>query len=200
MRLEAGHTMNLQDQVKMWATPISRDWKDGDTTTQNVPENGILGRQAANWSTPRASDGEKGAPNQSFGGGSVPLAAQTQNWNTPSVADTEGGRTSRSGDRIGEPLLNTQAEQVSLRSILLDQPISTVGEESSKIRRSLSPLFVEWLMGWPRGWTSLVLTPPGSSACACSETELYHFKQRMRFALWQLALPEDQPVQQSLFV
>src|SRR3546814_6550303 len=36
----------------------------------------------------------------------------------------------------------------------LDLTISTVGEAHSRPRRSLNPLFVEWLMGWPPGWRS----------------------------------------------
>lgn len=238
---------DLQEAAENWGAPTARDWKDGGADLTNVPENGLLGRQAANWptpttmltgdrtapevfdarqrkmkerhkgntgngcgpdlamvartwSTPVATDGEKGGPNQArTAGGMPPLPAQAQNWSTPSVADTTGSRKSRSGDRSDEPLLNGQAEIVSLRTLLPDRPISTVGEESSHIRRSLNPLFVEWLMGWPRGWTSQALMPPASSGSACSETALSLWKQRMRSALLQLGLPDDPPVQQSLF-
>lgn len=256
------HKGRLEDAVSMWGTPTARDWKDGDTSQMNVPENGLLGRMAANWptprakedgeyqyskgdktkpvptlsgaaqnwttpaasdgqrggkiteamsgtsltqqvatiwSTPRASDREKGGPNQAFGAGGVPLPAQVSQWSTPSVADTTGSRKTRSGARSDEPLLNGQAEIASLRSILPDHPISTVGEESSHIRRTLNPLFVEWLMGWPPGWTSLALTPPASNGCACSATALCRFKLHMRSALSQLGLPGDAPVQHDLF-
>lgn len=138
----------------------------------------------------------KGGPNQSFGAGGIPLPEQAQQWSTPSVADTTGSRKTRSGDRSNEQLLNGQAETVSLASILPDHPISTVGEQSSHIRRSLNPLFVEWLMGWPRGWTSLALMRPGSNAFACLEMELSVFKQRMRSALLQLGLPPEAPQEQ----
>lgn len=219
----------LETAVAMWGTPTARDWKDGGADLTNVPENGLLGRMAANWSTPRATDGEKGGPHQNFGAGGTPLPAQAQqwptprakedgeyqysrgdktkpvptlsgaaqNWSTPSVADTTGSRKTRSGDRSDEQLLNGQTETVSS---LLDRPISTVGEESSHIRRSLNPLFVEWLMGWLRGWTSLALMPPASNGCACSVTELSLWKQRMRSELLRIGLPGDQPVQQRLFV
>lgn len=86
--------------------------------------------------------------------------------------------------------------QASLASSLPDHPISTVGEESSKIRRTLNPLFVEWLMGWPPGWTSQALTPPASNACACSAMALSAFKRRMRSALLALGLPPAAPPQQ----
>jgi hypothetical protein len=31
--------------VKEWATPTTRDWKDGDCRAANVETNGLLGRQ-----------------------------------------------------------------------------------------------------------------------------------------------------------
>jgi len=147
---------------------------------------GDLQSAALTWSTPRASDGEKGGPNQSFGAGGVPLVAQAAQWSTPSVADVTGGRTSRSGDRKGELLLNSQARLVSSRPAPeTPQP----GETPSPERRTLNPLFVEWLMGWPTGWT----------ASECSATELYLWRQRMRSALWRLDFHDAPPAQLTLF-
>ncbi len=217
-------------QASARPTPTSRDWKDTGNL-ENVPENSLLGRVAANWSTPRASDGEKGGPNQSFGAGGIPLSAQAQQWRTPTSSEEKRGdspdwtpdaqagehslprqatqwQTSRAhevgdyqysrGDKT-KPVL-TLTGQASLASSLPDQPISTVGEESSHIRRSLSPRFVEWLMAWPLGWTSLALTPPASSGSDFLEMELSVFKQRMRSALSQLASPSAAPsVQLGLF-
>jgi len=42
--------LDQQARSEQWATPIERDWKDGDARTQNVPTNGILGRQASRFS------------------------------------------------------------------------------------------------------------------------------------------------------
>ncbi|OHV81639.1 hypothetical protein LCM4573_21390 [Rhizobium sp. LCM 4573] len=130
------------------------------------------------------------------GGQSSPPAIEQQAealmWSTPSVADVQGGRKSRSGDRDNELLMNGQADQLCSH---LDLTTSTVGEAHSRPRRSLNPLFVEWLMGWPPGWTLAAWTD-----FACSETELSHFKQRMRSALLQLGLPrEAPPAQLALF-
>ena len=201
-RLAGGHTINLQDQN--WPTPTASDWKGSGPTLER--EDGLMRGDRLDyaterlWSTPRSTDGEKGGPNQSFGAGGMPLPAQAQAWSTPSVADTTGGRMARSGERSGELLLKGQAETVSLRSSLPDHPISTAGEESSKIRRTLNPLFVEWLMGWPPGWTSQALTPPASNACACSATALSLYRQRMQSALSGLGLPPvARPAQLSLF-
>ncbi len=161
---------------------------------ENVPENALLGRVAMNWSTPRSTDGEKGGPNMSFGAGGIPLPAQACQWMTPRVSET-GQYQYNKGNR-DDPVLTLQGqaqEMPPLRSILPDRPISTVGEESSKIRRTLNPLFVEWLMGWPPGWTCLALTPPASNGCGCSATALSAWKQRMRSELYALGLPDAAP-------
>lgn len=134
------------------------------------------------WATPRASDGEKGGPNQSFGAGGTPLPAMAAQWQTPSVADTMGSRKTRSGRRSSELLLNGQSEAVS-RSIHPDQTTSTHGAPLSNERRSLNPRFVEWMMGWPEGWTNF----------ECSGMALIRYRRRMRSALLALGLPDDPP-------
>lgn len=70
-----GMGMPLAIAAKAWPRPTTRDWKDTGNL-ENMPENFLLGRVAANWSSPRASDGEKGSPNQSFISGGTPLPAQ----------------------------------------------------------------------------------------------------------------------------
>lgn len=55
------------------------------------------------------------------------------------------------------------------------------GPQSSPERRSLNPLFVEWLMGWPIGWT----------ASEPAETAFSHWLLQMRGALLTLSLPPE---------
>lgn len=204
-RLGGGHTLNLQDQVMGFQvsarpTPTANDWK-GSGPTLKRKDGQMRGDRLDYateqiWSAPRASDAEKGGPNQSFGAGGVPLPAQSVQWSTPSVADVQGGRKSRSGDRNSELLMNGQADDLCS---LLAPTTSTDGEVHSKQRRSLNPLFVEWLMGWPPGWT-LLSAGPELTAFACSETALCVWRQRMRSALLQLGLPrEAPPAQLALF-
>lgn len=180
----------LEDVVANWPTPTTRDWKDTGNL-DNVPENGLLGRVAANWqwSTPRASDGEKGGPNQSFGAGGIPLPAQAQQWMTPRSHEVGDYQYSR-GDKT-KPVL-TLTGQASSHQVHQSR---IVGGMPSKQRRSLNPLFVEWLMGWPPGWTLLAWTD-----FACSVTALSAFKRHMRFALSQLVSPPAAPpAQHDLF-
>jgi hypothetical protein len=174
-----------------WPTPNASDGDKAPNHFSRGPSNPSLPSAAKTWATPRASDGEKGGPNQSFGAGGVPLVAQASKWSTPSVADVTGGRTSRSGDRKNELLLNSQAKSLSS---LQDLATNSVGGLPSTDRRTLNPLFVEWLMGWPPGWTLA-----GWTDFACSATELSRFKQRMRCALSHLTSHAAPPAQLSLF-
>jgi hypothetical protein len=50
------------------------------------------------------------------------------------------------------------------------------GSDTSDARRTLNPLFVEALMGWPTGWTGF----------ASVATEWCPWLQRMRYELWPL--------------
>lgn len=211
---------SLTTVAMQWTTPSAGDGQRGGTITEAMSGTSLAQQVNSLWSTPRSSDAEKGSPNQSFGAGGIPLPAQASQWPTPTSLNFDKShqpgnshsynRTmelakpisdqwqapaadsfrSRGGDRKDELGLDQQA-----RCFLPDHPISTDGEESSKIRRTLNPLFVEWLMGWPPNWTLLAL-----NACACSATELSAWKLRMRSALFSLGLPPmGRPQQLSLF-
>lgn len=180
--------VGLQNQARSWPTPTTRDHKGSGTAIERSDgklRNDMLDWVAERfWSTPRASDGEKGGPNQSFGAGGTPLPAMASQWMTP--RSHEAGQYQRSrGDKVrtGLPLTGQAFSRP-------DPETSTDGEMPSNERRSLNPLFVEWLMGWPPGWTSF----------ACSAMALSRWSQHMRCALSQLASPDPvQPVQMSLF-
>ena len=92
--------------------------------------------QPIRWPTPRANDAEKrgnfDAENPRNG-----LAGAVKLWPTPtSSLGTKGGRVTARKSREGGTLI----EAVSARS-------STTGQ--------LNPTWVEWLMGFPLGWTAL---------------------------------------------
>lgn len=122
------------------------------------------------WSTPRASDGEKGGPNMAFGAGGTPLPAQATAWRTPTAGDI---KTMRHHGNMG--LAGQATDSLSFPQ---DHPMSMGGPESSSADAStssrlyLNPLFVNWLMGWPDGWTN----------SAPAEMESYLFRQRMRLS------------------
>lgn len=204
-------------QASARPTPTANDWK-GSGPTLERKDGQMRGDRldyAAEqlWSTPRASDAEKGGPNQSFGAGGQPLPSQAAQWATPRVAVNRTSTIAMARpDSVSSLSLEQQAEilagitpiEVARSEKLLkrfglsspqDQKPGESGQTSSPERRSLNPLFVEWLMGWPPGWTLLAWTDLG-----CSATELSHWKQRMRSALLSLGLPQEAPpAQLALF-
>lgn len=183
------HGEQLANQVDQWSTPRASDGEKGGPN-QSFGAGGVpLPAQTVGWATPRVSMIKANGNPERFGGrlGQGNIEDQVVRWPTPSVADVTGGRTSRSGDRKDELLLNTMAS--ALASSLPAPETETHGLPSSPERRTLNPRFVEWLMGWPAGWTSF----------ECSATELSRFKADMRSALSQLTSHAAPPAQLSLF-
>jgi hypothetical protein len=175
--------------VKMWPAPISRDHRSGYASEDTLEENARPLNEfvVSMWRTPTASDPKRGdrpdwTPDPKAGEHS--LNRQAMLWSTPTV----NGNSNRKGssEESGDGLRTQACDRFSLP----DPTNSTTGAMSSSERRTLNPLFVEWLMGWPEGWISF----------ACWEMELFHFKQAMRFVLLQLGLPpEAPPAQLGLF-
>ena len=144
-----GYGPNLRQIATMdWPTPISRDWKTGEW---RQPTNSYLSRQAPMmaeaWATPTnrnhhppgpastQHDLGRQAPRMPMPGleSSQTNPGSPQLWRTPGQSDAEGGTMEIRPNTAGHYKLGDQ-----------------VGS-----RKRLSPLFVEWLMGTPLGWTSL---------------------------------------------
>lgn len=90
------------------------------------------------WPTVRASDGAKGGPGQKFGAGGMTLPAAVKLWPTPTARDwKESGL---------EPAAQAR------KSPCLPASVRLAGESRPG---SLSPMWTEWLMGFPIGWTEL---------------------------------------------
>ena len=146
----------LAEAAGMWATPAARAEKGGYSESALTRQDGksrmdLLDNQAIHW--------------------------QGDDWATPSVADVMGGHEKRGGARGGELLLRGQAKGFP-SSLPGDSPnehgapCSRSGQTSP---RRLNPLFVEWLMGWPLGWTEAGSPLP--------ETEWSRWWQHMRGSL-----------------
>jgi hypothetical protein len=149
----------------------------------------------AHWSTPTTKAHRKSAkamrPHAEGGESSPPgieQQAEATMWMTPR-ANEVGQYTRDNGDPDRQrPSLTGQAFSHQ------DPERSTAGETPSPERRSLNPLFVEWLMGWAPHWVRV------STSCGCSATALCRWKQHMRSALLSLASPSAAPPAQiSLF-
>lgn len=88
-------------------------------------------------------------------------------WMTPTARDYKDGSTS---------LANVPVNGLLGRQVLTTTPRGT---DISDTRRTLNPLFVETLMGWPTGWTGFDF----------AETEWSPWLRRMRCELSRLSSP-----------
>ena len=134
--------VQLVDAVKDWPTPASRDYR-----------------------TPNSQDSQDRRNAESTRGQQLPNFVEhvlPTTWGTPSTMDAKDRTYSWDGGEKGaeRPTLNGQAE--AFPSIPQARPTASSGAPSSPAGPSslrLSPEFVEWLMGWPPGWT---IQRPGS--------------------------------------
>jgi hypothetical protein len=107
-----------------YPTPTTRDWKDGATTLENTPVNGLLGRvvliMPAGYPTPRSTDGEK------------------------NVRTLDGAL--REMERKGGPQdLNQAALGMTGNSSVPTETAST---------GALNPALPRWLQGYPDTWAN----------------------------------------------
>ena len=197
----------LCHDAERWQTPGTDSFRTRGGDRVDEPGLDVQARRvaASTWSTPIQCNGER-----TSGANRTALLAR---WPTATVADSRNGRnrTSRrpTGTRHHDGVTLSDAIALS------DLPSSRRGDSCSRrglptssdgapcsppnrpwplpersLRRSLNPAFVEWLMGWPIGWT----------ACACSAEALSLYRAHMRCALSRLAPPPPAPpAQPSLF-
>lgn len=183
---------DLQTMATFWPTPMTpsggRVNSAEEVAAKGSTEKGkrtiSLESVSKYWMTPIASEAKHGSPNQKFHDGAPGLSAQAiGQWNTPTTTDHRKASPA-AADRIAAGTAHTSdlrlREQAA--SICLPFPPALTpdsnGKESSTSTRRLNPLFVEFLMGVPRGWTS----------CAPLEMASFQSWRRTHFALLQICL------------
>lgn len=180
---------SLTDAMREWSTPAA-----GLANYMEPPETfaarsealvvkgsrplGVnLGQQAQGWRSPTVRDGSgTGGADQEVRlaqGHSVGLKDQVTTWPTPRSSD---------GDKGGpHQALKGKPSLVALAHGHQGLATPTGGLESSPsapTSRRLNPDFVEWLMGWPPGWS--MPSGSGSTGFASSETESFLSRQQQR--------------------
>lgn len=159
---------NLKRDAESWASPAARSVKGGYSEEALTRQDGksrmdLLDNQAIYWQTPGAdSFRSRGGERKDEQG----LDQQARLWPTPKAsddADTAKGTSASLTD--------------AMRSFRPDPETSAPGEPSSTpaptSRRQLNPVFVEWLMGWRPGWTSLARSDSGSPETASYRCRLH---------------------------
>jgi hypothetical protein len=116
---------------------------NGELSQLEKPELDISANDGGAWPTPRAN--EPGRTTKGYGRGLAELVEGKKqlekNWPTPNAHEPRLGYQDRSKGKKGS--------QKSLTTIVVDDN----GGPAKGTR--LNPDWVEWLMGWPIGWTSL---------------------------------------------
>lgn len=114
-----------------WPTPKARDYKAPSEAgmrrkSPNLPD--IISDVVSNWPTPQARDGDQ-------------RGAQAKRYHDPARSNDLPDAVASTPQELPTPTANR-------RSGLQSHGINVV-------QGQLNPEFVEWLMWWPRGWTSL---------------------------------------------
>jgi hypothetical protein len=150
----------------LWPTPVA----DGDRSTMYAQGGMPLGVAARMWPTPTVQDSANdGGPSQ-FERNSLPLNAAVKLWPTPKRSDAERGgdperyQGSKSMNGRRSNLVDAVQRWRTPNASVVDPKSSVVklvGRSPSdpqvgladQVGGQLNPTWVEWLMGFPAGWT-----------------------------------------------
>lgn len=178
-RMAKYSTCGLQTAVKAWPTPTATlGTKGGRITPRKGSEGGTLIEAVSartTWPTPRANDGGKRG-NFDLTNPRNGLAAAAKLWPTPQAQDAKqnGPRLNSAAVMLGQAVIFPESIAERERETI-PTPCSTDWKGSMKDgqRRgqltdpahgvippggALNPTWVEWLMGWPLGWTDCAVS------------------------------------------
>ena len=96
------------------------------------------------WPTPNSRDWKDSGPKQ--GNRKSPNLGTAAHWPTPAARDYKGANAYETTQKKLEDGKRAQMGQL---------PNAVQQELGRPIGGSLNPMWVEWLMGWPLGWTDL---------------------------------------------
>ena len=169
LRLWKTHQCSLLGDLE----PFLETWpqwglmRDGECWEQRTLGQTTKGTEFGLWATPSATDGQRGGTiTDKMTGQSLPQMVNTPaKWPTPQASDNRPRGTFASTQKRME-----KGKQISLEAkVKWTTPTAHMAKEtnapSEYLRNtptltaqaggSLNPSWVEWLMGWPIGWTDL---------------------------------------------
>lgn len=166
-----GTTLLGTAESQKWATPRTVNIEGNKQRQQRGP-NPSVASQAQTWGTPRVSDYKEGA-------------AANYNVPTKGYLSRQAPRTPMPGDE-SLPQDPNSPQQWPTPCRYDSTPggpnnhYKGLGNMAVQQKRKLNPLFVEWVMGWPIGWTGFDF----------AATEWCHWWRAMRSALCSLVCAE----------
>lgn len=159
-------------QTGLWKTPVAADASNRKMYVNSRGEPNLSG-QVKLFPTPRASDGEHGGPNQRDSRGNPSLAMAARLIPTPTARDYKDGSANACRNVPVNGLLGravhflptpraqsangTGKSRIGHREDLQTYAAKTTQEDNrtEASNGQLNPTWVEWLMGFPQGWTDL---------------------------------------------
>jgi hypothetical protein len=127
----------LPAAVKMFATPQARDFRTGQASRWDNPQRSRnLNDQCAKYPTPTATMADKGGRGDLLAIVRTGKVSGKKHWPTPAAQDAKNST-----------LPQSQSQRDSIPGAQL--------REGQKPGGQLNPMFVEWMMGYPRDWTEV---------------------------------------------
>jgi hypothetical protein len=155
--MSSSNQIYLQDQVKMWPTPRAQEAKHGEPTDweMQTDHEGTkfslrvqVAKREQNWPTPTVQDSNKATKKwRENHQNNLTAAAFNPHkiYPTPTARDCKGGYKTESLTRKDG---KSRAHDALPNAVIDGKGVETVTGH-------LNPDWVEWLMGWPVGWTSM---------------------------------------------
>ena len=159
-----------ESEFGLWPTPnvpnggraMSKEMAlNGGYTEEGKKRQVDLGSAVRYWPTPVASDTGRRSKPYAQGGTALSLAIKL--WPTPTASDWRSGKASQvTHDKNSRPLREAVTKYPTPSTIGINggshSRAAAVkrGQDVKEVNGgSLNPTWVEWLMGWPLGWTDL---------------------------------------------
>lgn len=139
-RGRGGHD-DLQSTAALWATPMAMDGVK-PSAGNRAPDD--LTHQVADWPTPTSSSGGPLHQPDNERQGNRLAAAALGRFATPSAQMWRSENPDQSPEH--SPPLSRQVLQI--------QPGPVPSPSDPTLRLRLNPAFVDWMLGWPIGWTA----------------------------------------------
>lgn len=164
--------------------PRSGTTVDGQCWELTISAPHISATASGLWPTPVSDD--TGIRKKRYSQGGTPLSLAVTTWPTPTVCGNYNrkGASPTSGDGLATAVAKWPTP-TSVSGNQVGRLDEWGGSRSREVMRtlvtatelggSLNPTWVEWLMGWPLGWTDL--RPLGTGRCHCAPRPHGEFSQ-----------------------